>query len=528
MTGWLTETLFYTGLLIALVLVLRNPVARAFGPHAAYALWALPLLRFLIPPIVLPASFAPAEPAPAALPYHAIPPEFATLPAGNPTIADSGPDIAGMLADLALPVWLAGAAAFLVWRGWGYFRMRERLLAEARPVGEAGPVRLVESPAVSSPVAFGVFDKVIALPPGFMAWEDRRARDLAIGHELAHHRGRDLLANILAQPVLALHWFNPLAWVGWRAMRRDQEAACDARVLASSDPHERAYYGEVIASFAAGPRLALAAPMACPMAGRFRGEKSIVHRLRSLNMSEISRRRRLAGRVLLSGAALAVPMTASISYAEAQVPAVPAPPAAPIAPEPPAAPDVEVRHEDGRKVVTVTRELRKGEAPQDGEAGERRVVRKVVVAPSPPGEAEFRRAFELRHEGLSEAEWDRFADEWEKAASEFAAQWERDWSNFASLVELQSLPQNIASTLPQFDFGCDDEGNPVKIERAGGDSAQVRHFVFCRKLAIDADARAALERARASVERDRALSERIRSEVLRSLDRELRRLSQES
>ena len=37
-------------------------------------------------------------------------------------------------------------------------------------------------------------------------------RELAIAHELAHHRGRDLLANMLAQAVLALHWFNPLAW----------------------------------------------------------------------------------------------------------------------------------------------------------------------------------------------------------------------------------------------------------------------------------------------------------------------------
>src|SRR5690606_21003113 len=197
--------------------------------------------------------------------------------------------------DLALPLWLASAALFLGWRMWNYRRMRAELLAGAKPVGEAGKVRLVETPAVASPIAFGLFDKVVALPPRFLAMEGRAPGDLAIAHELAHRRGHDIAANFAAQPLLALHWFNPLAWMGWRAMRRDQEAACDARVMAGRDRAERAAYADLLAGFAAGPRLALAAPMACPILG----EKSIVHRLRSLSMSDISRRRRIAGRLLL-------------------------------------------------------------------------------------------------------------------------------------------------------------------------------------------------------------------------------------
>src|SRR6187551_1011457 len=59
MIAWLTDTLLYTGALIALVLVLRRPVAQHFGAQIGYALWALPLLRFIMPPVVLPASLAP-------------------------------------------------------------------------------------------------------------------------------------------------------------------------------------------------------------------------------------------------------------------------------------------------------------------------------------------------------------------------------------------------------------------------------------------------------------------------------------
>ena len=58
--SFLTDTLVWTGALIALVLVLRRPVARLFGPGMSYALWLLPLLRFALPPIPLPAAFAPA------------------------------------------------------------------------------------------------------------------------------------------------------------------------------------------------------------------------------------------------------------------------------------------------------------------------------------------------------------------------------------------------------------------------------------------------------------------------------------
>lgn len=310
---WLIETFLYTGALIALVLVLRRPVARYFGPGIAYALWALPGLRFIMPPILLPASMAPAE--------EAAQIAAAGVPAG-----------AGMMAgvmEFAGPVWLLGAAVFLAWRACGYVRMRRSILAGARGAGESGNVRLVETAGVTAPVAFGIVDKVIAVPPGFMAQDqrmtqDRRAaRDLAIAHELAHHRGHDLLINILAQPVLALHWFNPLAWQGWRALRKDQEAACDARVMAGRERAERVAYAHVIAGFAAGDRLgnglALAAPMACPVLG----EKSIIHRLRSLSMGEVSQPRRRLGITMLAAGALAVPATASVGYMERDVRAAP-------------------------------------------------------------------------------------------------------------------------------------------------------------------------------------------------------------
>ena len=48
---WLVDSFIAFSALLLLVLILRRPVARWFGPEAAYLLWALPALRWLMPPL---------------------------------------------------------------------------------------------------------------------------------------------------------------------------------------------------------------------------------------------------------------------------------------------------------------------------------------------------------------------------------------------------------------------------------------------------------------------------------------------
>lgn len=309
MIDWMLDTLIWTGALIALVLLVRRPVATHFGAQAAYALWLIPFARLFVPPIELPAMFAPEM---AASPTIAIDPVvLMALQAQGaqpvPVEADNG----WLWLALGIGIWLTGAAVMLAWRFAAYFRMRGQLLAEGQEKLVIGNVRVIETPATESPLAFGVLDKVIAVPAGFLAETDTQTRNLAIAHELAHHDRGDLIANFAAQPLFALHWFNPLGLLGWRALRRDQEAACDARVVATSDDETRAAYAQTIARFSAGPDLGLAAPMACPVLG----EKSIIQRLRSLTMADISPRRRIAGRAALVAGLLALPLTASFTYA---------------------------------------------------------------------------------------------------------------------------------------------------------------------------------------------------------------------
>ena len=79
LADWMVDTFIYTSLLIALVLLVRRPVSRWCGPQVAYALWTLPFLRFVMPPIVLPAWMAPVE-APASAPVAPVSYTHLTLP----------------------------------------------------------------------------------------------------------------------------------------------------------------------------------------------------------------------------------------------------------------------------------------------------------------------------------------------------------------------------------------------------------------------------------------------------------------
>ena len=519
MSPFLADTLITTGALMLLVLVLRRPIARVFGAQAAYALWLLPLLRLLLPPIELPASWAPAQ---AAAPVQTI--VYLT--------ADAAPLAAAPewnLKALVAALWLAGAAIFIAYRFVTYRQMRARLLESALPVGQSGKVRLVETAAVSAPVAFGVLDKVIALPPGFMAWQDRKARDFALAHELAHHSGHDLLINMTAQPLLALHWFNPLAWAGWRAMRHDQEAACDARVLAGQGGDAKADYGRLIASLAGGPRLALAAPMAgFHHYGPVLGEKSIIHRLRSLTMPEPTAMRRRLGRGLIWGAALALPLTATIGYAAPDMP--PPPPAAPTAPDAPAAPGaphiekrvIIMRHSDGHgdpakmKTRTITRDGKTVTFTTDEDLTDAQIDAKM-------SEIEAKHGTMIIHEGAAP-----MPPETPGAPHREVRRIVINSADGKHGDGMGGDHEMMAMAMADGTMACSAKDGPAMVETssAGSDPAhKVVKVKICQMAHAKGTALEGLKRARDRIASDKSMSDAIRAEVVKSLDDEIARMS---
>ena len=129
MMDWLIDTFLWTGALIALVLLIRRPMGRMFGPKMAYALWSLPFLRLLLPPITLPSWMAPADEAANDVTFaFTMPVETSThvaLP-GTSAAFEQASSAWFAPADLLLPLWLGGAVGFLIWRLVEYRRRKAR------------------------------------------------------------------------------------------------------------------------------------------------------------------------------------------------------------------------------------------------------------------------------------------------------------------------------------------------------------------------------------------------------------------
>lgn len=251
--GWAVEAMIASTLLMVLVLLARRHVREAFGPQIAYALWALPLLRLVLPR--LPHQIAEQATPPLSamgdtLNAYVVMPVAMQLP--TPVATSSIWPSLGQ--GLAL-FWIVGAGAFLTFQLLRHWRFRTRLLATAEPIEAIEGVRVVASDGAPGPLAFGIWHRYVAFPRDFAERYDADERDLALAHELGHHARGDLIANWIALAVLALHWFNPIAWRAFHAFRADQELANDARVLKGRSRTDRHVYACAIVKAAHGRAL---------------------------------------------------------------------------------------------------------------------------------------------------------------------------------------------------------------------------------------------------------------------------------
>lgn len=533
------DTLVTTGILVLLILIVRKPFARHFGPRLTYALWAVPALRLVLPPLPF-ADPVVIMPEPAA--------DMAVMvPVGLPVAAPAAAEPLWSLAELIplfFALWAAGMIAVIVTAMVSHRRFRRAVLGEAVELEPIGNIRLVMSDAVDGPVAFGLWQRYVAVPHDFFARYVAEERALAIDHELSHHRHGDLWANSAALVLLAAQWFNPFAWRAIRAFRFDQEAACDARVLTMTGCDERgertARYATAIVKAAVGPRLSLAAPMAV--------HDNLQERLTMLTQGDISKKRGLVGRLLIGSATLAVLgatatlVPAGIVVAKAQTadlgepPAPPAPPEPPLPPEAPDAPGMMVFTEhsddaatdDGKKKREVHRIVirRDGEgkapavmvAPADGKDKMRRIEIR-----SPGGLSRDDVIATLKEQGITGKRAEAIADKLE------AKRKERIRTVMAPMPPIPPMPPMHGTWSAHGQtviMGKCRDGKAAPIvnrdESTGNKRSHVMMFA-CSDTAEGKAARlSALKKAReafAEGERARSLSEDMRAKVAADLEK---------
>ena len=163
-------------------------------------------------------------------------------------------------------IWLIGIAVMLTYMVVSYicvFR-RVRYAKQFRD-------NIYTSENVPSPFVFGIIKPRIYLPEN----TDAVSMSYVIAHEEAHIRRCDHLWKPIGFLLLAVHWFNPLIWLGYILLCRDIEMACDERVVKDMEDAERADYSEALLTCSVNRKMISACPLAF-------GEVGVKDRIKSV------------------------------------------------------------------------------------------------------------------------------------------------------------------------------------------------------------------------------------------------------
>ena len=264
-----------SSVLILAVLLLRQCLKGKVSLRLQYGLWALVLLRLLIPVsfgstavsvlnavervedrVPAPAvsyiggetpDLAPAEPDPSLPPaeqqtqYEQHLAQWqAELDAAR---AETGtPVTVGMVLML---LWAAGAALLGLWLVGVNLCFRRALVRSRKSLAVEGfPLPVYVTGAVPTPCLFGLVRPAVYVTPEAAA--DGTVLRHSLAHELTHFRHRDHLWAALRGLCLALHWYNPLVWLAAGLSRRDGELCCDEATVKRLGEGERAAYGRTL------------------------------------------------------------------------------------------------------------------------------------------------------------------------------------------------------------------------------------------------------------------------------------------
>ncbi len=324
----------WRGAWLILALVALRVLVRGHIPAGVwFVAWIVVAVRLLLPfsvpvswsPYNLTAARAPAALAPAALelppslPLSVEPASVAPIWIESSRPLRSENPARDWRARIAF-AWLGGVMVLLGARAFASWRLRRELRratdadsriatiaqCEAARWGIRRTVACRETTAVDAPALFGLRRPQLLFPPGFATHLTDDELRLVVRHELAHWRRRDLLAQLLMQTAVALHWFNPLAWVAARLARTDCELACDEFVLRREAPDGTSAYGHALLKVLSVVRVRR---RPAGVVAILEGKQQLAHRVRMIAGYRASTAGRIVGGALL----LAVLAAASVT-----------------------------------------------------------------------------------------------------------------------------------------------------------------------------------------------------------------------
>lgn len=159
------------------------------------------------------------------------------------------------LAETARFVWMCGITLMGIWFMISNLRLMYNLKQNREKLDHIHSIPVYRSDAVDTPCLFGFFRPAIYLTSE-AASNDTVARH-AVEHELTHYAHMDHIWAVMRCVCLAIHWYNPLVWCAAILSRNDAELACDEATIRRLGEDERAAYGRTLIDLTCRKRTAL-------------------------------------------------------------------------------------------------------------------------------------------------------------------------------------------------------------------------------------------------------------------------------
>lgn len=146
----------------------------------------------------------------------------------------------------ALPyLWLVGMIAVAAVLAGSNLHFWWKLRQSRKPLEISGvPLNTYLTDYVATPCLFGLAKPDIYLTGEVMS--DSQMRRHVLAHEMSHYRQGDHIWSMLRCLCLVLHWYNPLVWVAAVLSKKDAELACDEATIKVLGEAERTAYGRTL------------------------------------------------------------------------------------------------------------------------------------------------------------------------------------------------------------------------------------------------------------------------------------------
>ena len=173
-----------------------------------------------------------------------------------------------ILIPVCANLWLLGILVMLVYTAVSYILLRRKVATAILLKNN-----VYQSENVGSPFVLGVIKPKIYLP--FQM--DGQSLEHVIAHEESHIRRRDHWWKPVGFLLLAIHWFNPLMWLGYILLCRDIELACDEKVIKEMDNESKADYTQALVACSVNRHRIAACPLAFGEVGVKERVKSVMN-----------------------------------------------------------------------------------------------------------------------------------------------------------------------------------------------------------------------------------------------------------